>query len=173
MIVRALLIGVVSLAMAVLGARLLRLARGAGGEPECWLGVAFLSAGAGASLLALSASGSFGHETARLLAVSAQLGMSAAVACLAAFTWRVFRPDAFAARWLAAALVAANLAGGAAVLLTGLPVPVGAVGLAVVLARASALLWLFVESTLYARSMRRRACSRSTPETISFANMES
>jgi hypothetical protein len=54
---RILSIGLVSLALALLGARLLRLARHTGAQPERWLGLAFLCAGASTWLLPLAAIG--------------------------------------------------------------------------------------------------------------------
>jgi hypothetical protein len=59
-------------------------------------------------------------------------------------------------RRVAIALIAANVATGLAVLLGGSPVPVGAVGLAVILVRSASLLWLFLESAGHAQRMRRR-----------------
>jgi hypothetical protein len=82
--------------------------------------------------------------------------MSGAIACITVFAWQVFRPGSRAGCALAALLVAGNLAAGGAVVLGGAPVPLGGLGLAVACARASALGWLFVESTLFARTMRRR-----------------
>jgi len=43
------------------------------------------------------------------------------------------------------------------VLQSGLPLPVGRVGLAIILTRSFSLLWLFLESAAYAQRMRRRA----------------
>jgi hypothetical protein len=153
---RLVLIGIVSLLLAALGVRLLRISRRGGGTPERWLGTAFLSAGASAWLVPLAAREGLPTETARLIAFGAQGGMSVAIACLVRFTWVVFRPGASPARWLAPALIAANLAAFFAVVWSGMPVPVGRVGLGVLLARCTALFWLFLESTRYARRMRRR-----------------
>ena len=150
------LVGLVSVALAGLGVRLLRLPRTSGETPERWLGGAFASAGASAWLLPLAASGLLDPELSRRLALAAQAGMTAAIACFVLFAWRVFRPGSRGARALACALLAVNALAAAAVVAGGTPVPVGPVGLVVVLARASALLWLFAESTLHAVRMRRR-----------------
>ncbi len=150
------LMALVSLALAALGARLLRLSRRSGLEPERWLGFAFSSAGASAWLLPLAASGSLAPETSRILALVAQVGLTGAVCAFAVFTWRVFRSDSPAARWLALVVVVANVAAAGAVVASGVPIPTGPAGLAIVLARCGALLWLFVESALCARRARRR-----------------
>lgn len=152
---RILAIGAISLALAALGIRLLRLARRSGG-PERWLGVAFLAAGAAAFLLPVAALEALSPATARAIALAAQGGFSLAIASLVVFAWRVFRADSRIAMHAATALVAGNLFAGAAVIGAGLPVPTGALGLAVILTRCTALVWLFAESALYARQMRRR-----------------
>jgi len=153
--VRILAIGMISLALAWLGVRLLRLARASGG-PERWLGLAFLCAGIAAFLLPLAALDGISPAAARGIALAAQGGFSLAIAALAAFAWRVFRADSQLAARLAIALVTANLFAGAAVIGAGLPVPVGPLGLVVIGVRSAALLWLFAESALYATRMRRR-----------------
>lgn len=153
---RLILMGLVSALLAALGIRLLRSSRRTGERPELWLGLAFLCAGASVLLIPLAAREGLPTATARTLAFTAQGGMSVAIACLVRFTWVVFRPAAAAARWLAPALIVMNLAAGGAVLASGMPVPVGRVGLCVLLARCAALLWLFLESAGYARRMRRR-----------------
>jgi hypothetical protein len=153
---RLLVIGLVSAGLAVLGTRLLRLSRRTGARPEFWLGLAFAFAGASAWLLPLAATEGIRTSLARGLAFAAQGGMSAAIACLVIFTWSVFRTDSAAARWLAGVLIAANAATGCAVLLSGVPLPVGRVGLAVIVTRSFSLLWLFLESAGYAQRMRRR-----------------
>lgn len=155
---RLLILGLVSLGLGVLGARLLRLSRRTGAQPERWLGLAFLLAGASAWLLPLAASQDLrlGLDLARGFAFLAQGGMTGALVCLVFFTWRVFRGDSTAGRRVALALVVANLATGGAVLLGGSPVPIGGVGLAVILTRSVSLLWLFLESAGHALRMRRR-----------------
>lgn len=155
---RLLILGLVSLGLAVLGVRLLRLSRRTGAQPELWLGFAFLFAGASAWLLPLAASQELhlGVGPARALACLAQAGMTGSIACLVLFTWKVFRPDSVPGRRIAFALIAANLASGLVVLLGGTPIPVGGIGLAVILVRSVSLLWLFLESTGHARRMRRR-----------------
>ena len=153
---RLLIIGLVSLGLAVLGARLLRQSHRSGARPEFWLGLAFAFAGASAWLLPLAATEGMRTSLARGLAFTAQGGMSIAIACLVVFTTSVFRAESSAARWLAVALIAANAATGYAVLQSGLPLPVGRVGLAVIVTRCVSLLWLFLESAGYAQRMRRR-----------------
>ena len=153
---RLLVIGLVSVGLAMLGIRLLRLSRRTGALPEFWLGLAFAFAGPSAALLPLAATEGMATPLARGLAFTAQAGMTAAVACLVVFTWRVFRADSVLARWLFGTLIAANVIAGAAVLLGDTPIPVGRVGLAVILVRSFSLLWLFFESARYARKMRRR-----------------
>lgn len=148
--------GLVSLGLLLLGLRLLGLSRRSGKTPERWLGLAFACAGAGVWLLLLAALGDLAPERARLLALAAQAGLTGAVAFLVVFAWRTFRAGSSAARTLALALLGANLAAGAAVVATGVPVPAGPLGLTMVLARSAALSWLFVESTLFALRMRRR-----------------
>jgi hypothetical protein len=153
---RVLAIGLVSLALILLGFRLLRLARLTRASPERWLGLAFLCAGASAWMLPVAALEGIGPERARLFALSAQCGMTGATAFLVVFAWRVFRADSRVAGSAAIGLITANVAAGAAVVASGSPVPVGALGLLVILARSAALLWLFFESALYAQRMRRR-----------------
>ena len=149
------LIGLVSAGLAALGVRLLRLSRRTGAWPECWLGLAFAFAGGSAWLIPLAATDGFLADTARAIAFVAQAGLAVAISFLALFTATVFRP-ASAARWLAPLLVAANLMAVAAVIASGTPLPIGRVGLIVIAARCAVLLWLFIESALYARQMRRR-----------------
>lgn len=153
---RLLILGLVSLGLAALGIRLLRLARGTRAQPERWLGLAFLLAGGSAWLLPLAASDGLPAHQARGIAFVAQAGMTATIACLVLFTWKVFRAASPLASWLAGALIAANVGAGCAVLLGATPIPTGAVGLAVILARSTALSWLFVESARSARQVRRR-----------------
>ena len=100
---RLLILGLVSLGLAVLGVRLLRLSRRTGAPPERWLGLAFLCAGASAWLLPLAASQDLrlGMEFARGLAFLAQGGMTGALACLVLFTWKVFRADSVVGRRVA------------------------------------------------------------------------
>lgn len=153
---RLVAIAIVSLALAALGARLLGLARRSGEEPERWLGLAFASAGTSVWLLPLAASGALAPEPSRLLALAAQAGITGAVVGFALFVWRVFRPASRPAAVFAVGLIAANVAAGGAVVASGTPVPVGAVGLATILARCAVLLWMFFESSVHARRMRRR-----------------
>lgn len=153
---RLLILGLVSFALAALGVRLLRLARRTGARPEFWLGFAFLLAGVSMWLLPLAASEGMPPHQARCIAFVAQAGMTATIACLVCFTRKVFRADSTTAAWLAGALIAANVGAGCAILLGATPVPTGAVGLAVILARSTALSWLFAESARSARQMRRR-----------------
>ena len=150
-------IGIVSLMLAALGARLLRLARRHRARPELWLGSAFLCAAVGTSLISIAAVETLPQRVALALSLWAQAGLSIAIACVATFTWSVFRPTSAAARALAPALIAANLAGGVAFWWSGSPLPVGRIGLCILLARNAVLMWLFVESALYARRMRRRS----------------
>lgn len=153
---RLLILGLVSLAIAVLGIRLLRLSRRTGARPELWLGIAFLLAGASVWLLPFAASDGLPAHQARGIAFVAQAGMTATIACLVLFTWQVFRADSAPGRWIAGGLIAANVGAGCAVLLGATPIPTGAVGLTVILARSTALSWLFVESLRSAQQMRRR-----------------
>jgi hypothetical protein len=155
---RLLFLGLVSLGLAALGVRLVRLSRRTGASPERWLGLAFLLAGASAWLLPLAASQELrlGAETARGIAFVAQGGMTGALVCLVLFTWQVFRAGSAMGRRFALALIAANVATGVAMLLAATPVPVGGVGLAVIVVRCVSLLWLFLESALHAQRMRRR-----------------
>jgi hypothetical protein len=146
----------VSLLLATLGVRLLRLSRRTSARPERSLGLAFLFAGASAWLLPLGAREGTPDATARAIVLAAQTGMSVAIALLGHFTWIVFRPHAAAARGLAPQLIAANLACPVALVANGTPLPAGPVGLAVLAARNLVLLWLFLESASYARTMRRR-----------------
>jgi hypothetical protein len=149
------MIGLVSAGLAALGVRLLRLSRRTGARPELWLGLAFLFAGGSAWLIPLAATDGLPTATARSLAFIAQGGLTVAIAFLALFTGCVFRPDS-AARWLSPLLVAANVAAAVAVIASGMPLPIGRVGLFVLLSRCAVLLWLFVESAFYAQRMRRR-----------------
>jgi hypothetical protein len=149
-------ISLVSLALLVLGMRLVRLSRRSGKAPERWLGLAFACAGASAWLLPLAATEGLAHERARAIGLAAQVGMTGAVAFLVMFAWRVFRVGSRPAAGCALALIGANAAACAAVLASGAPLPAGRLGIAIVLARSAALVWLFAESTLYAMRMRRR-----------------
>lgn len=153
---RLLIIGLVSAGLAALGVRLLRQSRRSGARPEFWLGLAFSFAGSSAWLIPLAAHDGVGSELARGLGFTAQAGMTATVSCLVIFTWKVFRADSSRARWLAGTLIALNLLTGFAVLQSGMPLPVGRIGLAIVVTRNISLLWLFLESTRYAQQMRRR-----------------
>ena len=153
------MIGLVSAGLVALGVRLLRLSHRTGARPELWLGLAFLFAGGSAWLIPLAATDGLPTPTARSLAFIAQGGLAVAIAFLALFTGCVFRPDSSsdsATRWLAPLLVAANVAAAVAVFASGMPLPVGRVGLFVLLSRCAVLLWLFVESAFYAQRMRRR-----------------
>lgn len=149
-------IGLVSLALGLLGLRLLRLSRRTGEQPERWLGLAFVCTGASAWLLPLAASEGLAPDAARSIALTAQVGLTAAIVFLTVFAWRVFRAASRAARWLAIAVIGANVGAGAAVLASGMPVPVGGLGLFTIGARCTALVWLFVESASYAQRTRRR-----------------
>jgi hypothetical protein len=150
-------IGIVSLMLAALGVRLLRLARRHRTRPELWLGMAFLCAAGSTALIPLAAAAGLPTGTALALGFAVQGGLSAALALVAVFTWRVFRPRSRLAGALAPALIAANLAGGFAFWWSGTPLPTGPIGMCVLLVRNAVLLWLFVESALYARRMQRRA----------------
>jgi len=152
---RLVMIGLVSAGLAALGVRLLRLSRRTGARPELWLGLAFSFAGGSVWLIPLAATDGLPPATARSLAFIAQGGISVAIGFLALFTGCVFRPQS-ASRWFAPLLVAANGAAAVAVIASGMPLPVGRVGLFVLLARCAVLLWLFVESAIYAQRMRRR-----------------
>jgi len=154
--VRLVLFVSVSLLVASLGLRLLQSSLRTGARPELWLGLGFTCAGASAWLIPLAASEGMPEATARALAFAAQSGLSLAIALLVRFTWIVFRPASRVARWLAPALIAANLASFAGLVASGTPVPTGRLGLAVILSRTAVMLWLFVESARYARGMRRR-----------------
>ena len=148
--------GLVSLALLGLGGRLLRLARRTGKAPERWLGLAFACAGASAWLLPLAASEGLAAAHAQRIALAAQVGLTGAVALLAVFTWRAFRPDSRRAAALAALVIAANAGACLALVASGAALPSGPLGLVAVLARCAALVWLFGESTRYAARMRRR-----------------
>lgn len=149
------LMGLVSAGLVALGVRLLRLSRRTQARPELWLALAFGFAGGFAWLVPLAARDGLGHETARAVAFTAQGGLTVAIAFLALFTGSVFRP-APPARWIAPLLVAMNLAATASLVASGTPLPVGRVAFFVLLSRCAVLLWLFAESALYARRMRRR-----------------
>jgi hypothetical protein len=153
---RLIAIGLVSLALLLLGIRLLGLARRTGKPPERWLGFAFLCAGASAWLLPLAAFEGLAPERARALALAAQVGLTGTVGFLVAFAWRVFRPVSPWARCFALGLLGGNLVAGVAIVASGAALPTGALGMLAVLARSAALLWLFAESTVFASRMRRR-----------------
>ena len=153
---RLTLFAIVSGLLLLLAARLLRSSRRSGGRPEWWLGLAFGAVGATVWLIPFAAREGMAPEAAKTAALAAQLGISASIAGLARFTWLVFRPTSGAAGLLAGALIAANLAGGAALVATRTAVPVGALGLAVLSCRAAVMFWLFAESAHYARAMQLR-----------------
>ncbi len=136
------MVGLVNAGLAALGVRLLRLSRRTGARPELWLGLAFLSAGGSAWLIPLAATDGLPAATARSLALARVRSLP-----------RLFTPTR------ALALAAARCrerAAAVAVIASGMPLPIGRVGLFVLLARCAVLLWLFAESAFYAQRMRRR-----------------
>jgi hypothetical protein len=149
------LVGLVSAGMLGLGMRLLRIAHRTGAWPERWLGIAFAVAGSSAWLIPLAAGDGLAADAARAVAFVAQAGLTGAICFLALFTAAVFRPSS-AARALAPLLIVANLGSLAAVVASGMPLPVGATGLLLLASRCAVMLWLFAESAFYARRMRRR-----------------
>jgi hypothetical protein len=148
-------------ACALVGARLLALARRTRELPELAFGSGFLLLGVfGQPLAVLGRSPLAGSaELAGALLGVGLAAQSLGCLCLAAGTWRVFRPDS---RWAGAAV--AGSAAVFAVSLVGHGLTVGFAGgadrgafyWAGLLARGGSFAWCAVEALLYHRRMRRR-----------------
>jgi hypothetical protein len=143
----------------VIGIRLLAFARRTRGLPELLVGAAFVLAGTGGFGFALLGALLPVGDTGRLLlrAISAA-SLHCGVGCIAAFTWRVFRPaDRAAAAFFAvlAALLLASLAHEIATRRTDR----GAAGMQAVWSvavGATVYLWAAIESGRYWLLLRRR-----------------
>jgi hypothetical protein len=143
----------------VIGVRLLLLARRTGALPELLIGSAFLLAGTvatGFTLLRAIAPVADGTRVA--LGNLSSLSMHAGVLCVAAFTWRVFRPADGPGRLVFGGLAAALLGSLASEIATQQPMP-GVSGLQAVLElspRAAVYLWTGAECARYWLRLRRQ-----------------
>jgi hypothetical protein len=143
----------------VIGVRLLVLARRTRGLPELLIGAAFVLAGSfgiGFSLLRAVAPVSDGARL--VLAGVSSVGMHAGVSCIAAFTWRVFRPGDLAGRLAFGSLATLLLASLARELATQEPtrIAAGMQALWSVTVCAAVYLWAALESGRYWILLRRR-----------------
>jgi hypothetical protein len=143
----------------VIGVRLLALARRTRGLPELLIGAAFVLAGVlgiGFSLLRAIAPVSDGGRLA--LAAVSSVGLHAGVSCIAAFTWRVFRPADVAGKLGFAALATLLFASLARELATQEPtrVAAGMSALWSVTVCATVYLWASCEAARYWLLLRRR-----------------
>jgi hypothetical protein len=143
----------------VIGVRLLALARRTRGLPELLIGAAFVLAGGfgiGFSLLRAIAPVPDGVRLA--LAGVSSVGMHAGVSCIAAFTWRVFRPGDVAGKLGFVALATLLLASLVRELATQEPtrVAAGMQALWSVTVCATVYLWAAFESGRYWILLRRR-----------------
>jgi len=144
---------------AVIGVRLLALARRTRGLPELLIGAAFVLAGVfgiGFSLLRAILPVSDGARME--LAAASSLGMHCGVSCIAAFTWRVFRPADLGGRIAFATLAALLLASLVRELAALEParVAAGMSALWSVSVCATVYLWAAFESARYYLLLRRR-----------------
>lgn len=89
------LLGMVSFvgASTAVGGRLVWMGRRSRRLPELTIGLSFLLAGTLGAGLAVAGGVAGAGAAARALAAAADLSVNAGVACLALFTWRVFRPE--------------------------------------------------------------------------------
>jgi len=151
---------VAAVPFAFLGLHLGGVARRSGALPDRLLAAFFLllAAGVPPRMLAVDLATHVGRSwTGFWLSAAASLAIGSALACLAAFTWQVFRPGK---RWAkrvfqmhAAAMFAAFAAG-----TTSLRAADGSGPIAIVFngLAALALVWAFAECLLYYRRMRRQ-----------------
>ena len=152
---------IVALPFLLIGLHLLRVAVRSGAVPERLLAAFFLLCACGAvpriAAVDLVTSGEGLSWTTFWLNMSANLAIGGALVCLAAFAWKVFRPDATWARNLvaafAAALGAVTLTGATSLEASGGANPVSIAFNAV---GTCTLTWTFVECVLYQRTLRKR-----------------
>lgn len=143
----------------VIGVRLVALARRSRGLPELLIGGAFLLAGFfGIGFALLRAILPVPGEARIALAAISALGMHCGVFCIAAFTWRVFRPADLAGKLVfgvLATLLLASLASG----LAGVDANRASNGVDALWSLtvcAVVYLWAAFESARYALLIRRR-----------------
>jgi hypothetical protein len=152
---------VAALPFLLVGAHLARVARASGALPDRLLSAFFLllALGVGPRMIAvdLATSGAAGSGGAFWLNIGASLAIGSAMVCLAAFAWKVFRPDSAWAKnlvlGLGAALLGALLAGASSQSASG---GSSSAAIAFNFFAAVTLGWAFVECVNYYRRMRRR-----------------
>jgi hypothetical protein len=153
--------GVFFLASLAIGVRLVALAARTGSLPERLIGIGILGIGPAGMAAMMGAAGLAASAPAAARALTGLAFVAIAVGATAAsvFNWRVFRPDAPAARatvFAGAALLALAIAAEGAT--TGFvnPLEPGPAGLCVSALCAATLLWGAGESLRYWLLMRRR-----------------
>ncbi|MFK7896825.1 MAG: hypothetical protein AB8G23_13365 [Myxococcota bacterium] len=138
--------------------RLLLLARRTREMPELLAGLFFLGTGLGVPLRILGhALALEGDRLGPWLTLAGHLSFGGATCALAVFTWRVFRPKATWAKGLATGLLA--IQAGIAALLLFIPSASQEASPSMMLINSSRvipLLWAFLESFAYWRTMQRR-----------------
>jgi hypothetical protein len=165
-VIGGLVSGVNLLLSAVIGVRLLRLARRSAAGPEIWLAIYFLLGvflGMGLSNLVYmslaDAAMALPPNIASVLNALYIFGTTAGMGCLYVFTWLTFRRDEAWARALVGAVAVVMVAGYAGIAISGdfvlRPVP-GVAYWITWAARTSVFLWLLIESFRYWNRLRRR-----------------
>ena len=152
---------VAALPFLFIGIHLLRVARSSGALPDRLLSGFFLLLALGVvprmMAVDLATSGAAKSWTAFWLNAGASLAIGSAMVCLAAFAWKVFRPDAPWAKKLflalSTALLAGLVAGTSSLNASGGSSPAA---IAFNVFGAVTLGWAFVECVLYYRRMRKR-----------------
>lgn len=157
--VKNLVLPLVGLLLAALGARVLWRARRHSSVPELGVGVWFAGIGIGTPIMhRASIPGGVAPELAPVLIGLGQGLIALAFCGLFVFTWRTFGSDSGWRRNLARAGICACLATWAGVgWFEGFAPGAGPATLVLAGVRAVAVAWAFVETTQYAVRMRRRA----------------
>ena len=151
---------------AIIGVRLLRLARNASAGPEIWLALYFLVAaflGMGLSNFVYmswaDAAMALPDDVSRVLNALYIFGTTAGMGCLYVFTWLTFRRDDAWARVLVGTVAVVMVAGYVGIAMSGdftLSLVPGAAYWITWAARTSVFLWLLIESFRYWSLLRRR-----------------
>jgi hypothetical protein len=151
---------------AIIGVRLVRLARSAAAGPEIWLALYFLLAsflGMGLSNFVYmswaDAAMALPDRLATILNAGYLFGTTAGMGCLYVFTWLTFRRGDGWARTLVGAVATVMIAGYAGIGISGdfaLSLVPGAAYWITWAARTSVFLWLLIESFRYWGMLRRR-----------------
>jgi hypothetical protein len=151
---------------AIIGVRLLRLARSASAGPEIWLALYFLVAaffGMGLSNFVYmswaDAAMALPDDVASVLNALYIFGTTAGMGCLYVFTWLTFRRDDAWARALVGTVAVVMVAGYVGIAMSGdfaLSLVPGVAYWITWAARTSVFLWLLIESFRYWGLLRRR-----------------